>query len=126
MTRKPNNFPREGEHNPVTRDHIAKLENERPTLNRELHYTIGGPVEAEVCSSVSMEHESAILQGWRLLTLASGQLHSDHRAAARPEPEPQRAGGKHLSARAAYIREQKAAAQYGRTQNRKHKRGHIR
>ncbi|MEL6210685.1 MAG: hypothetical protein AAFR44_11020, partial [Pseudomonadota bacterium] len=58
MPKIPNNFPREGYHTPVTSDAIRRLEAERPRLNAELHYTIGGTVEAEPVPPLEPEPEA--------------------------------------------------------------------
>ncbi len=70
----PNNFPREGQHSPVTRAEINKLERERPALNAEMHYTIGGDVEASVHSNLNAEREAAITNGVKSLSKASGAI----------------------------------------------------
>ena len=95
MTDKPNNFQREGLHGTVTRDGVKRLEAERPTLNVERHYTIGGAVETLVHSNANAEREAAITIGSRRLQQASSQLRQNFEA-------PQD------TARADYIRQQKA------------------
>ncbi|MEM1159362.1 MAG: hypothetical protein AAGJ28_00375 [Pseudomonadota bacterium] len=67
MTRNPNNFPREGQHTPVTRAGLERLKAERPKRNTALDYTIGGTVEAVVHSSLDAEREAAITTGERRL-----------------------------------------------------------
>ncbi len=81
MTNKPNNFPREGQHSPVTRDALRAMENERPVLNCELHYTIGGGMEADVHSNVYAEREAAITNGSRRLNRASDTVQHGFTAA---------------------------------------------
>ncbi len=84
MSKKSSNFPREGLHTIVTHAAIKRLEAERPTLNEEIHYTIGGAVETIVHTSAYAEREAAITAGVRRLTQNAQEL------------------------RAAYVREQKA------------------
>ncbi|MEL6171286.1 MAG: hypothetical protein AAFQ04_01700 [Pseudomonadota bacterium] len=102
---KPNNFPREGEHQSVTRDAVDKFQNERPVFNREVHYTIGGNIEAEVHSSLIAEREAAITNGSRRLNLASEDLRKGMRAVKPDE-------------RTRYIQAQRKAAGQVITKNR--------
>lgn len=95
--KRPNNFPREGMDEPVTQEAIKKLERERPVLNTELHFTIGGDVETSVHSNLEVEREAAIANGVRRLQQVSDQTHQDFRV-AKPD------------ARTEYIRSQLAAA----------------
>lgn len=97
MSGKPNNFPREGAHSPVTRNAVEQLEAQRPKLNAELHYTIGGTVEAVVHSNENAEREAAITTGSRVLQQAANDLRREFR-----QPK--------ADARAAYVREQQALA----------------
>lgn len=76
MTR-PNNFPREGMHEPVTQDELKRMQCERPVLNTELHYTIGGEVEATVHSNLAAEREAAIANGAKRLHQVSQQVSND-------------------------------------------------
>ncbi|MEM9765014.1 MAG: hypothetical protein AAF968_21335 [Pseudomonadota bacterium] len=107
--KKPNNFPREGLHTPVTSEAIERMEAERPTLNEELHYTIGGTVEAEVHSNANAEREAAITAGSRRLQESTAILRGDF------EHENSRIRAAFL--RALYVREQQALAKQwkGRT-----------
>ena len=98
MTVKPNNFPREGMHTAVTREAVTRLEAQRPTLNAQMHYTIGGTVETVVHSNVNAEREAAITAGNRRLEQSSQDLHAGFK----------RTGG---DARAAYVRKQRALAE---------------
>lgn len=97
MTRKPNNFPREGQHTPVTRAGLERLKAERPKRNAALDYTIGGTVEAVVHSSLDAEREAAITTGERRLADVSANVHRNF-----PKPSGE--------ARAAYVRAQQQAA----------------
>lgn len=99
MTRRPNNFPREGDHQPVTREAVTRLEADRPKLNAKLHYTIGGTVETVVHSNANAEREAAITAGARALQQSSERLRE---AFKHPEGDK----------RAAYIRAQKALADH--------------
>ncbi|MEL7171658.1 MAG: hypothetical protein AAFN05_01670 [Pseudomonadota bacterium] len=107
---KPNNFPREGLHTPVTSEAIKRLEAERPTLNVELHYTIGGTVEAEVHSNANAEREAAITNGSRRLQESTAILRGDF------EHENSRIRAAFV--RALYVREQQALAKQGRSRQR--------
>lgn len=95
--KRPNNFPREGAHAPITRAAVDRLECQRPTLNAEMHYTIGGTVETAVHSNENAEREAAITNGARRLQAASDRLRDSFKAPDAPT-------------RAEYIRHQKAAA----------------
>lgn len=97
MSKKPNNFPREGMHQPVTRDAVKRLEAERPTPNAEMHYTIGGTVETAVHSNVNAEREVAIATGARRLAQSSQNLRAELKRSCGDD-------------RAAYVRGQKATA----------------
>lgn len=105
MSHKPNHFPREGAHNPVTRDAVERVAAQRPKLNTELHYTIGGPVETVVHSNTDAEREAAISTGERRLEAASQAVRRDFR-----DPEG--------DARASYLREQQALAADWRSRQR--------
>ncbi|MEO0995510.1 MAG: hypothetical protein AAFX62_17125 [Pseudomonadota bacterium] len=105
MPKIPNNFPREGYHTPVTSDAVRRLEAERPRLNAELHYTIGGTVEAEVHSDANAEREAAITTGSRRLNQASAAMRAEF---MHPRGD----------ARAAYVREQQALAEHWRGRQR--------
>lgn len=100
MTRKPNSFPREGQHQIVTRDAVEAFEQERPTLDAALHYTIDGPDETQVHSSLNAEREAAITNGSRRLAKASEAL---AQGMQRTKPD----------ARAEYIRMHRQAAAKG-------------
>lgn len=93
----PNHFPREGQHSAVTKEAVEKLQSERPQLNHEVHYTIGGSVEARVYSNLAAEREAAITNGARRLNDASQQLRNGIETA---QPD----------ARTEYIRKQREAA----------------
>ncbi|MEM8761144.1 MAG: hypothetical protein AAGE83_12625 [Pseudomonadota bacterium] len=100
--KKPNNFPREGLHTPVTREAIKRLEAERPTLNVELHYTIGGTIETAVHSNANAEREAAITTGSRRLQESTALLRGDF--------EHQNSRIRAAFVRALYVREQQALA----------------
>lgn len=97
MSDKPNNFPREGLHQPVTKAGLKQLEQDRPQHNAALHYTIGGEIEAEVHSNLNAEREAAITNGHRRLAQTSQALNQTFDA-TRPD------------ARTEYIRMQREAA----------------
>ncbi|MEM9763559.1 MAG: hypothetical protein AAF968_13800 [Pseudomonadota bacterium] len=108
--KKPNNFPREGLHTPVTREAIKRLEADRPTLNAELHYTMGGMVETVVHSNANAEREAAITAGSRRLRESAAILRGDFA----------HENGRMRAAfvRALYIREQQALAKPARSHQR--------
>lgn len=109
---KPNNFPREGMHSSVTREAVKRMERERPLLNSERHYTIGGEAEAIVHSNVYAEREAAITNGSRRLNHASDKVRAEF-VATNPD------------ARTEYIRAQRKAASAptpGRIRNPSHSR----
>ncbi|MEE9311595.1 MAG: hypothetical protein V3V10_04205, partial [Planctomycetota bacterium] len=60
MSNKPNNFPREGQHNTITRETLSKLESNRAKLNSGLDYTIGGMRETAVHSNVEADRNYAL------------------------------------------------------------------
>ena len=68
-------------HEPVTHAEIKRLERERPKLNAELHYTIGGSVETIVHSNLNAEREAAITKGSRRLHQSSEHLRANFDAA---------------------------------------------
>lgn len=71
---QPNNFPRQGEDNPVSRDHLEQLKANRPIPNESLNYTIGGNDETHVHSSLEAERNYAITTGERILKNSSDDL----------------------------------------------------
>lgn len=99
--KKPNDFPREGMHRPVTRAALRRLEADRPTPNAEMHYTIGGTVETLVHSTVNAEREAATTTGSRRLAQSSQQLRTGFDNARSDN-------------RAAYVREQRALCEQSR------------
>lgn len=86
--KSPNNFPREGMQSTVTKSAVRKLEQERPVLNAELHYTIGGDCEASVHTNLNAEREAAITNGSRRLNMASEAIAKGF-AVARPDDRTQ-------------------------------------
>lgn len=73
---QPNNFPRQGEDTPVTRDYLEQLKANRPIPNESLDYTIGGNAETVVHSSLEAERNYAITRGERILKNSSDDF--DH------------------------------------------------
>ncbi|MEM6410181.1 MAG: hypothetical protein AAF683_01440 [Pseudomonadota bacterium] len=108
--KKPNNFPREGLHTPVTREAIRRLEADRPTLNAELHYTIGGTIETVVHANANAEREAAITAGSRCLQESAAILRGDF------AQENSRIRAAFV--RALYVREQQALAKQSRSRQR--------
>jgi len=82
MSTKPNNFPREGEHNTVTKAALDHLESNRAKHNSDLDYTIGGTVETIVHTTVEGDRNYALNAGYRRLNEVSQKVQSDHVFAA--------------------------------------------
>ena len=82
MTKKPNNFPREGQHNIITRESLDKLASSRAKPNEELNYTIGGMRETIVHSNVEADRNYALNAGHRRLNELSIKVLTDHVFAA--------------------------------------------
>lgn len=78
MSHKPNNFPREGQHNTVTRETLSKLEANRAKPNNGLDYTIGGTRETIVHSNVEADRNYALNAGHRRLGELSQKVQTDH------------------------------------------------
>ena len=107
----PNNFPREGETNPVTRDHLEQLKASRPIPNTSLDYTIGGGTEAVVHASVEAERNYSITTGERILKRSSDDL--DHSFAFKSLEGRSKAqfGTAHDQAKAEYVKQQQATTE---------------
>jgi len=118
MTKPPNNFPREGQHDTVTRSHIRKLESERDKRNATLEYTIGGTTEAHVHSCVAAEREAAITQGSRRLRQASAKLRQAHVESVHQGRAKAQFNQAKDPSRAAYIRAQQRQAEQARQKQR--------
>ncbi|MCG8604366.1 hypothetical protein MJD09_05120 [bacterium] len=58
----------------ITKQQMLALERQRPTQNAERHYTIDGPVEAAVHSSVEAERIGQLNAGHRKLAEAETKL----------------------------------------------------
>lgn len=108
---QPNNFPREGETNPVTRDHLEQLKANRPIPNTSLDYTIGGGAEAVVHASVEAERNYSITTGERILKRSSDDL--DHSFAFKSLEGHSKAqfGTAHDQAKAEYVKQQQATTE---------------
>ncbi len=95
-------------HAPATRDNIERLERERARPATELHYTIGGGIEAAVHQTQEAQREAQIAREKAVLQHASDKLRADHKV-SKPD------------ARTEYIRQQREAAHgapsHGRTKN---------
>lgn len=78
MNKTPNNFPREGQHNTITRDHLNALEAARSKPKQTLEYTIGGAAETRVHSNTEAEREYALNSGHRRFKEISDKLQNDH------------------------------------------------
>ncbi len=108
---QPNNFPREGETNPVTRDHLEQLKANRPIPNTSLDYTIGGGAEAVVHASVEAERNYSITTGERILKRSSDDL--DHSFAFKSLEGHSKAQFEtaHDRAKADYVKQQQATTE---------------
>lgn len=78
MSNKPNNFPRQGQHNIITKDALSKLEADRAKPNQTLDYTIGGSREQYVRSNVEAERNYALNTGNRRFREVSTKLQTDY------------------------------------------------
>ena len=78
MSDQPNNFPREGQHNPVTREALDTLEGQRSTPEAELNYTIGGATETIVHSNLESQRVYALNTGYRRFEDVSNDLETQH------------------------------------------------
>ncbi|GIT93357.1 hypothetical protein JANAI62_37810 [Jannaschia pagri] len=79
----PNHWPREGQHNPVTRDGVSSFERARRDHTVELDYTIGGTVETQVHASVEAARQYAVNRGHRILQHVSNDLGDNAQQALR-------------------------------------------
>ena len=70
----PNHWPREGQHNPVTREMVSVFEQALGDHKAELDYTIGGTVETQVHATVEAARQYAVNRGHRILENASNDL----------------------------------------------------
>ena len=62
----------------VTKAQLAQLRRERAVPNQHIEYTIDGPVQARVVSSLEAERERRITLGERSLHTALNQLRQDY------------------------------------------------
>lgn len=81
-TKKPNNFPREGDHNTITRDDLKQLEAHRARLNENLDYTIGGMRETVVHTNFETARNYALNTGHKRMNAVSEKVKTDHVFAA--------------------------------------------
>jgi hypothetical protein len=108
---QPNNFPREGETNPVTRDHLEQLKANRPIPNTSLDYTIGGGTEALVHASVEAERNYSITTGERILKRSSDDLDHSFTFKSLEGHSKAQFGTAHNQAKAEYVKQQQAASE---------------
>ncbi|PCJ62736.1 MAG: hypothetical protein COA58_16720 [Bacteroidetes bacterium] len=78
MKKSPNNFPREGQHNTITRANLDSIEANRSKPNTELNYTIGGSVETQVHSNIEADRNYALTVGHKRFSELSQKLQTDH------------------------------------------------
>lgn len=108
----------------VTREGVKRMESERPARNAELHYRIGGPVEAAVHSSVEADRHAAVLKGNRVLQGASERVQTDYVFAANTGRASAEFNSARDKARNEYIRRQRLASE--KAEIRSHKATHER
>ncbi|GJL99998.1 MAG: hypothetical protein DHS20C07_16780 [Methyloligella sp.] len=108
---QPNNFPREGETNPVTRDHLEQLKANRPIPNTSLDYTIGGGTEAVVHASVEAERNYSITTGERILKRSSYDLDHSFTFKSLEGHSKAQFGTAHDRAKAEYVKQQQSHSQ---------------
>ena len=82
MSKGVNNFPREGEHSPVTKAMLDYMREARGKMNARLEYTVGGPAEARVHTNLHAQTEAAIANGQRKLDRAQDNIENDYVFAA--------------------------------------------
>ena len=58
----------------ITKTQLEQLRAAQPSMNRELHYTIGGAIEQIVHSSVEAERIGALNRGDRIMQQALNEL----------------------------------------------------
>lgn len=73
-----NNFPREGQHNTVTREHLDKLARDSAVPNQTLNYTIGGPAETYVHTNLDADRAARRARGEKILRESTAKLERDH------------------------------------------------
>lgn len=61
----------------ITKTQLEQLRAAQPTMNRELHYTIGGAIEQIVHSSVEAERIGALNRGDRIMQQALEALRNE-------------------------------------------------
>lgn len=80
-----NHWPREGQHNPVTRDGVSAFEQAQRDHKAEIDYTIGGTVESQVHTTVEAARQYAVNRGHRILRHAANDLEGNaHDAMRKP------------------------------------------
>ncbi|MBB4123960.1 hypothetical protein [Martelella radicis] len=114
---KPNNFPRAGEHNTVTRAHLETLEAHRAKPQAQLAYTIGGIQETQAHSVIETERNHAIRTGHARLNAVSEQMRSDLTFASQ-EGRAKADFNARSSAEQSYADAQRKAAERARTRSR--------
>lgn len=82
-----NNFPVEGQHNPITKSGLERLEQAHdPIKNPALDYTIGGSIQQEthaaVRSNLASQRAYALNAGYKRFAEVSDKLQTDHVFAA--------------------------------------------
>ncbi len=117
---QPNNFPREGETNPVTRDHLEKLKTQRPVPNANLDYTIGGGTEAVVHASVEAERNYSITTGERILKRSSNDLDHSFTFKSLEGHSKAQFGTAHDRAKADYVKQQQATSEVKQEPSQEH------
>jgi hypothetical protein len=79
-----NNWPREGEHNTVTVDHLNRMELHKAKLEHVLHYTLDRDVEATVIAADQAAQTYEYNRGHRILQQSSRNLRFEVDRARKP------------------------------------------
>lgn len=79
-----NNWPREGEHNTVTAEHLARMELHKAKMEHVLHYTLDRDAEATVIAADQAATTYEYNRGHRILQQASDKVHADVENALEP------------------------------------------
>lgn len=82
---KPNHFPREGEHNPVTAKRVRELQEYRVDLNHLREYTLGSDAQARIRAAADAERNYSMSRGARILEEASQHVRSEVDRVRKPE-----------------------------------------
>mmetsp|Transcript_27737 Transcript_27737/g.51628 ORF Transcript_27737/g.51628 Transcript_27737/m.51628 type:complete len:115 (+) Transcript_27737:194-538(+) len=79
-----NNWPREGEHNTVTAEHLDRMELHKAKLEHVLHYTLDRDTEATVIAANQAAQTYEYNRGHRILQQSSTTLRAEIDRAREP------------------------------------------